>query len=150
VAKPVEAARHVILLDKVEVWGSGIVAGTAKIEPLPIPQDCAEAGYRPSMALAEFVRFRDLTCWFPGREKPAEACNIGHGMPFPVGPSHPSNLKRLCCYQHRRKQLKGKPRSWPRKGSSRFACRYSGWLRTVSRWTPAHRRGARGGAERPS
>jgi hypothetical protein len=74
--------------------------GTAKIERLPIPQDCAEAGYPPSAALAEFVRFRDLTCRFPGCEKPAEACNIGHAMPFPVGPSHPSNLKLLCCYHH--------------------------------------------------
>jgi hypothetical protein len=76
------------------------LAGTAKIKPLPIPQDCAEAGYRPSAALAEFVRFRDLTCRFPGCDKPAEVCDIDHTMPFPVGPTHPSNLKLLCRYHH--------------------------------------------------
>jgi hypothetical protein len=32
----------------------------------------AESGYRPSAALAEFIRIRDLTCRFPGADHPAE------------------------------------------------------------------------------
>jgi hypothetical protein len=76
------------------------LAGTAKIKPLPIPQDCAEPGYRPSVVLAEFVRFRDLTCRFPGCDKAAEVCDIDHTVRFPVGPTHPSNLKLLCRYHH--------------------------------------------------
>jgi hypothetical protein len=35
------------------------VAGQAKTKTLWIPPDVAELGYRPSVALAEFVRFRD-------------------------------------------------------------------------------------------
>jgi hypothetical protein len=76
------------------------VAGHAKIKPLWIPPAVAEPGYRPSAALAEFVRFRDLTCRFPGCDAPAEACDIDHTVPFPLGPTHPSNLKLLCRYHH--------------------------------------------------
>ncbi|MGV0680767.1 HNH endonuclease, partial [Mycolicibacterium fortuitum] len=36
--------------------------------------DNAEPGYRPSMALSEFIRWRDLTCRFPGCDAPAERC----------------------------------------------------------------------------
>jgi hypothetical protein len=50
--------------------------------------------------LAEFVRFRDLCCRFPGCDAPADACDIDHTVPFPLGPTHPSNLKLLCRYHH--------------------------------------------------
>jgi hypothetical protein len=76
------------------------LAGVAKIKPLVIPQARAESGYRPSAALAEFVRFRDLTCRFPGCDAPADVCDIDHTVPFPLGPTHPSNLKLLCRYHH--------------------------------------------------
>jgi Domain of unknown function (DUF222) len=72
----------------------------AKIKSLWIPPASAEPGYRPSLALAEFVRFRDVTCRFPGCDEPAEACDIDHTVPFPLGPTHPSNLKLLCRYHH--------------------------------------------------
>ncbi len=75
-------------------------AGRAKIKPLRLPPAKAESGYRPSAALAEFVRFRDLTCRFPGCDAPAEVCDIDHTVPFPLGPTHPSNLKLLCRYHH--------------------------------------------------
>lgn len=75
-------------------------AAHARIKPLLFPPDIAEAGYRPSAALAEFVRFRDLTCRFPGCDAPAEACDIDHTVPFPLGLTHPSNLKLLCRYHH--------------------------------------------------
>ena len=75
------------------------LAGFAKIKTLLVPQGGAESGYRPSAALAEFIRFRDLTCRFPGCDQPADACDIDHTVPFPLGPTHASNLKLLCRYQ---------------------------------------------------
>jgi len=76
------------------------MATTAKIKPLVKPSTSPEPGYRPSAALAEFVRFRDLTCRFPGCDQPAEVCDLDHTVPFPLGPTHPSNLKLLCRYHH--------------------------------------------------
>ncbi len=79
------------------------LAGTAKLKPLNIPHPStrSEPGYRPSAALAEFVRCRDLTCRFPGCEQPAEFCDIDHTVPYQVGgPTHPSNLKLLCRCHH--------------------------------------------------
>jgi hypothetical protein len=79
------------------------LAGTAKLKPLTIPHPSTrpESGYRPSAALAEFVRCRDLTCRFPGCEQPAEFCDIDHTVPYQVGgPTHPSNLKLLCRCHH--------------------------------------------------
>ncbi|OBC02982.1 HNH endonuclease signature motif containing protein [Mycobacterium sp. 852002-40037_SCH5390672] len=76
------------------------LAGVAKSKPLSIPPDRAEVGYRPSAALAEFIRFRDLTCRFPGCDAPADLCDIDHTVPFPLGPTHPSNLKLLCRHHH--------------------------------------------------
>jgi hypothetical protein len=78
----------------------GDIAATAKIKPLVMPSTKPEPGYRPSAALAEFVRLRDLTCRFPGCDEPVERCDIDHTIPFPVGPTHPSNCKLLCRYHH--------------------------------------------------
>ena len=47
-------------------------AATSKLKPLTLPPPICEPGYRPSAALAEFVRCRDLTCRFPGCDLPAE------------------------------------------------------------------------------
>jgi hypothetical protein len=76
------------------------LAATAKLKPLPLPPPICEPGYRPSAALAEFVRCRDLTCRFPGCDQPAEVCQIDHTIPYPLGPTHPSNLKLLCVFHH--------------------------------------------------
>jgi uncharacterized protein DUF222 len=75
------------------------MAATATIKPLVLPSS-AEPGYRPSAALAEFVRCRDLTCRFPGCDQPAQVCDLDHTVPFPAGPTHASNLKLLCRYHH--------------------------------------------------
>jgi hypothetical protein len=56
----------------------------------------AEPGYRPSIASQRFVRSRDLTCRFPGCDEPAERCDLDHTIPYPMGRTHPSNLKCLC------------------------------------------------------
>ena len=77
-------------------------ASRARRKSLVIPRDVpAEKGYRPSTALAEFVRFRDLFCRFPGCDVEAEFCDIDHTIPFAVGgPTHPSNLKCECGKHH--------------------------------------------------
>jgi hypothetical protein len=76
------------------------IAATAQTKPLVMPSTTPERGYRPSAALADFVRCRDLTCRFPGCDQPAEVCDVDHTVPFPVGPTHASNLKLLCRYHH--------------------------------------------------
>ncbi|QRY52541.1 HNH endonuclease signature motif containing protein [Mycolicibacterium septicum] len=79
------------------------LATSAKLKPLPIPTGPAvpgEPGYRPSVALSEFIRWRDLTCRFPGCDAPVERCDIDHTMPYPLGPTHPSNTKLYCRAHH--------------------------------------------------
>ncbi|TDY09555.1 HNH endonuclease signature motif containing protein [Mycolicibacterium litorale] len=73
----------------------------AKIRQLRRPGDAApEPHYRPSIALQDFVRCRDLTCRFPGCDKPATLCDIDHTVPYPAGPTSASNLKCLCRKHH--------------------------------------------------
>lgn len=72
----------------------------------------AEPHYRPSAALADFVRCRDLTCRFPGCDRPAEVADIDHTVPYPFGPTHPSNLKLLCRAHHLVKTFYAGPGGW--------------------------------------
>jgi len=78
----------------------------------PGPAPTPEPGYRPSAALAEFVRCRDLTCRFPNCDRPATACDLDHTVPYPLGPTHPSNLKCLCREHHLLKTFWGGPDGW--------------------------------------
>ena len=66
-----------------------------------------EPRYVPSRKLADFVRCHDLTCRFPGCDRPATNCDIDHTVPYPVGPTHPSNLKCLCRFHHRTQRSRG-------------------------------------------
>ncbi|MGV0743160.1 HNH endonuclease signature motif containing protein [Mycolicibacterium sp. XJ870] len=85
----------------------------AKVKPVVHPGDSpAEPQYRPSAALAEFVRFRDLTCRFPGCNCPAEFADIDHTVPYPFGPTHPSNLKLLCRFHHLMKTFHTGRNAW--------------------------------------
>jgi hypothetical protein len=59
-----------------------------------------EPRYRPSKALAEFIRCRDQTCRFPGCTKPATITDIDHTVPYPWGPTAASNLACLCREHH--------------------------------------------------
>lgn len=73
----------------------------ARLSPLIHPADAPpEPGYRPSRALADFVRARDLTCRAPGCDKPATQCDLDHTVPYPNGPTHAGNLKCLCRQHH--------------------------------------------------
>ncbi len=78
-------------------WSSTLtIAAAATIKPLVLPSTDAEPGYRPSAALAQFVRCRDVTCRFPGCDQPAEHADIDHTVPWPLGPTHPSKLCFAC------------------------------------------------------
>jgi Domain of unknown function (DUF222) len=70
------------------------LANRAKLRPV-VPTD-AEPQYRPSAALAAFVRCRDETCRFPGCNRPVARCDIDHTVPWPIGATHPSNNKLFC------------------------------------------------------
>ncbi|MFV8263434.1 HNH endonuclease signature motif containing protein [Mycolicibacterium peregrinum] len=81
------------------------LAATGKVKPVRMPAGPAEPEnfephYRPSVALSEFIRWRDLTCRFPGCDAPAERCDIDHTAPWPAGPTHPSNTKLFCRAHH--------------------------------------------------
>jgi hypothetical protein len=93
-----------------ELGGQGLIppellaelAASAKLAPLVHPADAPpEPGYVPSKALADFVRCRDLTCRWPGCDRPATACDLDHTIPFAEGGlTHASNLKCYCRTHH--------------------------------------------------
>jgi hypothetical protein len=78
------------------------LAKSAKLEPLAHPADAPpESGCGPSKALADFVRCRDLTCRWPGCDRPAVECDLDHTIPYADGgPTHASNLKCYCRTHH--------------------------------------------------
>ena len=78
------------------------LAASATLSPLVHPGDApAEPGYVPSKALADFVRCRDLTCRWPGCDRPATECDLDHTIPHADGgPTHASNLKCYCRTHH--------------------------------------------------
>ncbi len=89
------------------------LATSAKLRPVVHPRNSApEPHYRPSAALADFIRCRDLTCRFPGCDRPAECADIDHTLPWPLGPTHPSNLKLLCRIHHLLKTFYSGPHGW--------------------------------------
>lgn len=89
-----------------------LIGNGAKVRQMRRPKDGAEPQYRPSTALDEFVRMRDLTCRFPNCDKPAEACDIDHAIPWPFGPTHPSSLRCLCRKHHLLKTFWGGDGGW--------------------------------------
>jgi hypothetical protein len=78
------------------------LAASARLVPLVHPIDAApEPGYAPSKALADFVRCRDMTCRWPGCDRPASDCDLDHTIPYAQGgPTHASNLKCYCRTHH--------------------------------------------------
>ncbi|MGE2716981.1 DUF222 domain-containing protein, partial [Mycolicibacterium litorale] len=73
----------------------------ATIRPLKHPGNAPpEPRHRPSAALQDFVRCRDLTCRFPGCDAPAYRCDVDHTVPYPAGPTCAANLKCLCRKHH--------------------------------------------------
>lgn len=76
------------------------LAGRTRLRPVSAPGE-AEPRYRPSAALADFVRARDVTCRAPGCDRPATVCDLDHTVPYAEGGcTHASNLKCLCRFHH--------------------------------------------------
>jgi hypothetical protein len=73
--------------------------------------DITEARYRPSRALDQAVRYRDLTCRFPGCRRSALGTHSGtdldHTTPWPQGETAAHNLAVLCRRHHRLKHSPG-------------------------------------------
>jgi hypothetical protein len=61
------------------------LATTAKLKPLTMPTGAPDPGYRPSAVTAEFVRWRDLTCRWPGCDAPVERCDVDIRCPIRSG-----------------------------------------------------------------
>lgn len=86
------------------------IAATAKLKPLAVPGAGPAPGYRPSAALSEFIRWRDLTCRWPGCDAPV--CDVDHTVPYPAGPTRASNLKLYCRLHHLVKTFYSGPNGW--------------------------------------
>ena len=85
------------------------LAASAKVVPLIHPGHAApETGYRPSQALADFIRCRDLTCRWPGCDVPATDCDLDHSIPYAQGgKTHAANLNCKCRTHHLAKTFAG-------------------------------------------
>jgi hypothetical protein len=89
------------------------LAQTAKLQPVVVPTNAtADPGYRPAAKTADFLRWRDLTCRWPGCDRPVERCDVDHTVPYPVGPTHPSNNKPYCRTHHLIKTFHTGPGGW--------------------------------------
>ena len=73
---------------------------TARLKPLSVPTAAPDLGYRPTAKTLEFLRWRDLTCRWPGCDRPVGRCDVDHTVPWPAGPTHPSNNKHYCRTHH--------------------------------------------------
>jgi Domain of unknown function (DUF222) len=76
------------------------LAATATLTPVPIPAGPPDPGYRPSTITREFVKWRDLTCRWPGCDRPVAKCDLDHTVPYPAGLTHASDLKHYCRIHH--------------------------------------------------
>jgi hypothetical protein len=89
------------------------VAKSATLKPVTVPTDvAADPGYKPSAKTKDFIRWRDLTCRWPNCDKPAEKCDVDHTVPYPAGPTHPSNTKPYCRTHHLIKTFACGPGGW--------------------------------------
>jgi Domain of unknown function (DUF222) len=74
--------------------------------------------YQPSAALERWIRCRDVTCRFPGCDRPAGICDIDHTVvfnhanPAAGGLTVPWNLACYCREHHRLKTFHGGPSGW--------------------------------------
>ncbi|MDG4667501.1 HNH endonuclease signature motif containing protein [Mycobacterium sp. 236(2023)] len=87
-------------------------AATAKLKPVHLPDAEPENGYRPSARLRDFLRWRDLTCRWPGCDAPVLRCDVDHTVPWPYGVTHPSSTKHYCRTHHVIKTFLTGPNGW--------------------------------------
>ena len=96
------------------------LAESATLRPLaePVVSDASALRYQPSAALERWIRCRDLTCRFPGCDRPAWTADIDHTVPFNhVRPSAgglttAGGLKCYCRQHHRLKTFHGGTGGW--------------------------------------
>ncbi|POY07424.1 HNH endonuclease signature motif containing protein, partial [Mycobacterium kansasii] len=96
------------------------IAENATVRPLGQPTVTPEQAvrYQPSAEVNRWVRFRDLTCRFPGCDRPAAICDLDHTTPFnhadPAagGLTVPSGLADYCREHHRLKTFLSGPGGW--------------------------------------
>jgi hypothetical protein len=88
------------------------LATTATLKPLVMPSATPDPGYRPSAVTREFVRWRDLTCRWPGCDRPVAKCDVDHTVPYPAGVTHASGLKHYCRIHHLIKTFYNGPGGW--------------------------------------
>jgi hypothetical protein len=89
------------------------LAATATLKPVTVPSAAApDPGYRPSAKTLEFIRWRDLTCRWPGCDRPVAKCDVDHTVPYPAGLTHASDLKHYCRIHHLIKTFYGGPGGW--------------------------------------
>jgi Domain of unknown function (DUF222) len=70
--------------------------------------ELASAAYRPPQRIVELVTARDQTCRYPPCRRPAEQCDLDHGIPYDQGGlTCPCNIDGKCRSHH---QLKQHPR----------------------------------------
>lgn len=90
-----------------------LAAAASMLAANPVTSPVEALRYQPSAALERAVRYRDLTCRFPGCGRPAMVCDIDHTVPFnhqnPAagGQTVAENLKCLCRQHHRLKTFGG-------------------------------------------
>jgi hypothetical protein len=65
--------------------------------------EVAQLGRFPTARLGFAVDARDRTCVFPSCDRAALLCDADHTVPYPVGPTHYTNLGCLCRRHHRLK-----------------------------------------------
>lgn len=79
---------------------TALIAKGATVRHLTPPGTDPENRYRPSTALDEWTRARDLTCRFPHCDRPAQFCEWDHTTPWPAGKTHASGGKMYCKLHH--------------------------------------------------
>jgi Domain of unknown function (DUF222) len=81
----------------------------------------AEAGYRPSRALAHLVKVRNTRCTAPGCGRPAARCDLDHTLAWDKGGmTCECDLAPLCRHHHRAKQAEGWRLEQPEPGVLRW------------------------------
>ena len=84
--------------------------------PTVTPEEALQ--YQPSAALERWIRCRDVTCRFPGCDRPAAICDVDHTIPFnhanPAagGLTVPWNQACYCREHHRLKTFLCGPGGW--------------------------------------
>jgi len=103
-----------------------------------------QRSYRPSPALAELIRGRDVTCRFPGCRQPAHRCDLDHTTPYPEGPTTAGNLAALCRHHHQAKHQGG----WSVRQHPNADLTWTSPTGRTYSTSPPHRTPARGDAAR--